>query len=462
MSNGATSAIDPDAMHRAGVHTSNVAWAQPAAGFFFALTGALIATSVVNIGSSGVPLFFLTLFVPVLAAPFAWSGSRYFPFTRKESLLLLSTGGIFLLLSITTFLHVGLDRGSPIDELLHAAIRLLFLVYFAVCIYYLRGETLSSCLRWLRRILTVLALYGIYQVPAKLLGLPLFLDWLRNNPSFSLYDFNAAGWVRLIRATSVYAEPSQCTVPVLALILLNFYLPAPRYSKWFVWIAAFGFALLTFSRTIWLAIIVLILIALVSRTKLFRNESRWRTKWRTRLLAAALVILALLMPLWAFDRGNYKADLSRQERAGSVVIGLHLVEMRPLIGSGWNSFEVLGPSYEVEVEGASPRVRFQFIQNTFVSYAEQAGVAGFLFALFPFFMMLYWSRAPIGLRMGSIFAFLAVAELGGDVAYSSLFWLWVAVVVNWPERAQITDPAELSGSPALDRLHTSGVPSLPR
>lgn len=419
---------------------------QSALGLFFALTGALIATSILTIGDSGVPLFSLAVLVPILAAPFAWRGGRYFPITRKEMFVLLGTAAIFLLLAIATFLQMMLDREDALKNLTHAAIRLFFLVYFSICVYYLHGGTFWACLRWLRRILALLALYGIYQVPAKLLGLPLVLDWLRNNPSFSLYDFNTAGWVQLVRATSVYAEPSQCTVPVLALIWLNIYVPAPRWSKWIVWFATFVFAVLTFSRMIWVAIFVLILVGMVSRAKALHRERRWNTRW----LAAAVLVIALVMPLWAFYSGNYKSDFSRQERAGSIVIGLRLVEQRPWLGSGWNSFEVLVPSYQVDVEGASPEVSFRFIHNMFVSYWEQAGVAGFIFGIFPFLLMLFLSDAPNAVRLGSVFAFLAVAELGGDVAYSSLFWLWVALAVNWRHAANLGDVRRSGVQPALD------------
>ncbi len=363
-----------------------------------------------------------------MAAPFSWRRSQYFPFAGNQIPVLLSIGAVFLLLCIATVIQIALDLQSPITELSHGVIRLSFLVYCSICIYFLQGDAFQVCVRWLRRILTLLALYGIYQVPAKFLGLPLFLDWLRNNPSFSLYDYDTAGWVKIIRATSIYAEPAQCTVPILVLILLNIYVPAPRYSKWIVWIVALTFAALTFSRTIWIAILALIIAGLLSRIRTFSRQNYWGT----RAVAGLLLIATILLPMWAFYSGNYESDVSRQERAGSVVIGLRLIREHPWIGSGWNSYETLMPSHSVGVEGASPNVTFDTIHNLFVSYAEQAGIAGFVFGLLPFAIMLFASDAPDGLRLGSVCSLLAVAELGGDVAYSSLFWLWVAIIVNWP------------------------------
>lgn len=408
-------------------------------GFFFALTGALIATSFLNIGDSGLPLFYLVVLVPAFAAIFPGIRPATSPIDRREISIYLSIGGMFLSLSVVTFFQIAGDTQSPIGELTHAISRLSFLGYCAACVYYLRGAVLASCLLWLRRILTLVALYGVYQVPAKILGFPLVFDWLRNNHSFTLYGYDSAGWISLVRATSVYAEPSQCTVPVLVLIFLNIHLRAPRWSKHFVWAVVSAFGLLTFSRTIWVAVLGLIGLWFLMRYKAVRT----RLDRGKLLLAFSLVVVSLLMPVWAFYGGNYKADLSRQERAGSVVIGIELIKQHPFIGSGWNSYETLMPGYPIDVENVSPEVTFKTIHNMFVSYAEQAGIGGFVFALFPFMAILFWSHAPTGLKYGCMLSFLIVAELGGDVAYSSLFWLWIAVLLNWTPHSNVDSRASV-------------------
>lgn len=412
-----------------------------ALGILFALTGALIATSIVNIGESGVPLFFLTFALPVGALAFGGIYSRYFSVSRSQAQSLLIICGVFVLVGLTVYFQFFLNIQSPAEGLSHAIVRESFLAYCAVCLLFLRGGTMAACLRWLRRILIVIALYGIYQVPAKLFGLALFLDWLRNNPSFNLYDFGTAGWVGVVRSTSIYAEPSQCAVPILVLSLLNFYLPAPKWSKSLVWIAVFLFTVLTFSRTIWLMLATLAIVMFVVRSEAFR-----RAFIRYKLaFAGALIALVVLMPAWAFVGSNYKADLSRQERAGSIVVGLHVVMQHPILGSGWNSFEILVPAYQAEIENANPIVSYRTIHNMFVSYAEQAGLAGFLFGIIPFAMMLFQADAPIGIRLASALPLLAGAELGGDVAYSSLFWLWVAIVLNWRHANAEGDPYKYAG-----------------
>ncbi len=385
------------------------------------------------------PIFCLALLVPVMEAPFSGHRSQYFPFTRNQVAVLFSLAAVFVVLCVITFFQLTLDLESPTPELSHAAVRLCFLVYCGICIYFVQGNAFMACLYWLRRILVALALYGIYQLPAKILGLPLFLDWLRNNRSFDIYHYDTAGWVNLVRATSIYAEPSQCTVPILVLMLLNIYLPVRRYSKAIVWIVVVLFTILTFSRTTWIAIIALIVAGLIAKTRILQRQSQHIT------ISVAVLLLAvtLIMPTWAFYSANYKADLSRQERAGSVVIGLNLIIEHPWLGSGWNSYETLMPSYPIAIEGVSPDVEFRTIHNMFVSYTEQAGFAGFIFALFPFAIMLFKSEAPTGLMLGSVLSLLTVAELGGDVAYSSLFWLWVALVLNWPRPGSV-DAAKLA------------------
>jgi O-antigen ligase len=392
----------------------------------FALTGTLVTTSIANIGNSGIPFFFIAFCAPAVVLSYNTFRPNLFVLAGNEYRALVSLGLLFLSLLGVTFLHLLYNLQPVSDELSHAAIRMAFIAYSMVCIYCLQGNALRACLVWLRRIIAFCALYGIYQLPAKALGLPLFLEWLRNNPSFDIYDYNTAGWINLVRATSIYAEPSQAAVPVLALILLNRYIPAPRYSRVAVFIIALLFATLTFSRTVWVSIVTAAFGIFLSKRQVIRRS----VKARPVLAASILLLSVLIFPLWAFFSTNYTADLSRQERAGSIIIGLQLVKQHPMIGSGWNSYETLMPQYQLTVDEVTPDVRFRTIHNMFISYTEQAGIPGFCFALFPFLLILFASEAPLDMRLGSLLALLSTAELGGDIGYSSIFWLWIAVLIN--------------------------------
>jgi O-antigen ligase len=395
-------------------------------GAFFALTGALITTSLVNIGSSGVPLYVLAFGAPALVLSYNNFRPDCFALSRTEYKAFAWLAFLFVLLFGVTFLHLTYNLQPVSEEIPHGAIRITFIAYCTACIYCLQGATLKACLTWLRRIITVCALYGVYQLPAKALGLPLFLEWLRNNRSFDIYDFNTAGWINLIRATSIYAEPSQAAVPVVVVILINRHISAPRYSKVLVLTIALLFAALTFSRSVWIAILCAVLGIYLSKKKKVRDL----ISFRPALVASTLLFAILAFPLWAFVSGNYTSDLSRQERAGSIVIGLQLLRQHPLMGSGWNSYEVLMPQYQITVDEVAPTVEFRTIHNMFISYTQQAGVAGFCFALCPFLVILFVSKAPLDMRMGTLLAFLSTAELGGDIGYSSIFWLWIAILVN--------------------------------
>lgn len=424
-------------------HKPTPTHAQTLLGIFFALTGALITTSIVNVGDSGVPFYTLALCAPIVVILYTGFRPHRFTLFRAEFRAFLGIGLLLTSLFCVLLMHLALDLQQASKEISHAAMRMAFIAYCMVCIYCLQGGTLTACMIWLRRILAFLALYGVYQLPAKVLGLPLFLDWLRNNPSFDIYDYNAAGWINLVRATSIYAEPSQCTVPLVVLVLLNIYVPSPKYSKYAVVAIALLFAALTFSRTVWIALFGVVLGIFIARSKIACRLF----KGRPMLFSAGILLSILIFPLWAFMGGNYKSDLSRQERAGSIVIGLQIIKNHPFIGSGWNSYETLMPQYQITVDEISPEVEFRTIHNMFVSYVEQAGIFGFILAVFPFMLILFATSSPMELRLASLFSLLASAELGGDVGYSSMFWLWVAILLNWGN----SDYHSAAGESALAR-----------
>jgi O-antigen ligase len=402
-------------------------------GLFFALSGALIATSLINVGDSGVPFYFITVAVPFVAIVLPGSKVLHPNVTRcKMQMLFYITVTLFLaLLSTYCRLLFNLQPGS--SEIFHLISRVGVLGYFGVSLYFLTGHVFKACLIWLRRLLIFISIYGIYQLPAKLLGLPLFLDWLRNNKSYGMYDYDAAGWARFVRATSIYAEPAQAAVPILVLILLNTNLKTTGYSKAIGWIAALSFTLFTFSRTAWLALATLILVAAIGRRsfidKLFRTKKPY--------VAAAVISIALLMPLWAYFGIGANVDESRQERAGSVLIGIQLIKLHPIIGSGWNSYETLMPQYPIALNNINNDVEFKTIHNMFVGYMEQSGIPGLLLVVLPFSLILLKSKAPPELILSSVISFMIIAELGSDLG--SLFWIWAAIVINWPSGALLAD-----------------------
>lgn len=396
-------------------------------GLLFALSGALIATSLINVGDSGIPFFFITFLLPPLALAFPSAQILHPRLKTTKAIILLSLIITFLLLYISAFCRLLLNVQEASSEIIHLIGRVSFLIYFAICLYFLEGNIFLACLVWLRRILIILALYGTYQLPAKLLGLPLFLDWLRNNRSYAMYDYDTAGWISLVRANSIFPEPSLAAVPILVLLLLNKCIRAPLYSTLLGWAAVTSFSIFTFSRTVWLSIIALLIGGAIGS-----NAVCLKIYKKHKISIVIILLIAIfLMPLWAFVDSNYRSDLSRQERAGSIVMGIQLIRLHPLIGSGWNSYQLLMPQFPVLVKDVSPEIDFKTIHNMFISYVEQSGVPGLIFALFPFIVLIAVNSPRFGLTIASLLALLSAAELGGDVGYSSLFWLWIAILLNW-------------------------------
>lgn len=428
------------------------------AGLFFALTGVLIATSIVNVGDSGLAFFYLLF--PLAAIALLFPGG-WAPWLRMSSdslwLLVLVTSVAILLLGTTLLQILVIHSAEPVSEVVHFVSRVSFLAYFAVAQRLIRAEIVNKTLIWLRRLLIIVCAYGVYQVPAKLLGFPLFLDWLRNNHSFLMYDYNDAGWISVARANSIYAEPSQATVPLVALFILNVIVPAKNVSKSFGWIVLVLFAVATFSRTAWVALAVAIVALLLSRSQFLR-----RALLQKRIAVVIIfMILLLLMPFWgvvSMSNRDTEADLSEQERSAGIILGLNSIRDAPILGHGWNSFKDVADRYADVPLMIDSEIEFTFIHNMVISYIEQAGLAGFLLAALPFVMLICWSTAPTWITFSTLAAFLFAAEFGGDIGYASLTWLWMALLINM----NCTEAQRFSGKlNVLPPSYTTPVSALP-
>jgi len=422
---------------------------------FFAVTGTLIATSIVNIGSSGVPVFYLAFLIPVIASAFSVNSER--PYSRL-SRVWVPVVAVGIALIVTTMLQLVTipikDTGS---EVMHLVSRLCFLVYFVIAQTWLRDETLQKTLIWLRRLLIVACAYGVYQIVAKFLGWPLFLDWLRNNRSFYIYDYDMGGWVGIIRATSIYAEPSQATIPILVLFMLNLRIKSSSMSTFAGWLTLVLFTLATFSRGVWATLLVAIAASL-----LFRSVKLCALVETKRLaLTAVVLVLLLVLPVWGFIRANSNDgtdDLSAQTRSGGIVLGVHMIQDAPILGFGWNSFDDVAQHYAAVPLDVDADIDFSIIHNTVISDMQQAGLSGFVLAALPFIVLIGWSTAPTWMTFCTLASFLVAAELG-DIGYSSLTWLWLAILINM-KSAAAGPPAsrtEVASGKHFYKPHRSGT-----
>ena len=427
------------------------AWFTP---IFFALSGTLMATSIVNVGNSGIAFFYLAFLFPFasLIFPPDWTRGRNFMASSVQMALLI--GALTAALLATTVLQmVTLNFLEPRGELVHLISRLSFLGYFLIAHWYLHGETLAKTLVWLRRCLMVVCAYGVYQLPAKLLGLPLFLDWLRNNRSFDTYGYDTAGWIGLIRATSIYAEPSQATIPILVLFILNLQISTSALSKTVGWLVLIAFTIMTFSRTAWVAVGIEAVLWLLFRSERFARIIQVR---RPTLIWATLLAL-LISPMWGFLEARDNVDLSAQERSGGIVLGVEMIRDAPILGQGWNSFSAAVSRYSNLGPSVDSSVNFGFIHNMVVSYVQQAGLSGLLLAVLPFILLIGWSSAPCWVTYASLASFLVTAELG-DIGYSSLTWFWLAALVNMSNALPYLESRRISVRQPLYTGHMSPWP----
>ena len=401
---------------------------------FFAVTGTLIATSIVNIGSSGVPVFYLAFLIPVIASAFPRAPVDWERQDSRLSRVWVPIVAVGIALIVTTVLQlVTIPLKDPGSEVMHLVSRLCFLVYFVIAQTWLREETLQKTLIWLRRLLIVACAYGVYQIAAKLLGWPLFLDWLRNNRSFYIYDYDVGGWVGIIRATSIYAEPSQATIPILVLFMLNLRLKSSSMSNFAGWLTLVLFTLATFSRGVWATLLVA-----AAASLLFRSVKLCAlVETKRPALTAVVLVLLLVLPVWGFIRANSNDgadDLSAQTRSGGIVLGVHMIQDAPLLGFGWNSFGDVAQHYAAVPLDVDADIDFSIIHNTVISDMQQAGLSGFVLAALPFIVLIGWSTAPTWMTFCTLASFLVAAELG-DIGYSSLTWLWLAILINMKSAA---------------------------
>lgn len=335
-----------------------------------------------------------------------------------------------LSLIAVTFIQSAMVAQTVSSELAHGVTRVAFILYFITCLFYVKGERVRLTCRWLRRFLIFLGIYGIYQLPAKLLGLPLFLDWLRNDPSFSYYKFDTAGWIGTMRSTSIFAEPSQATIPLVVFFMLNCKCQSGSFSKWLGWTVLVVFAALTFSRTAWVALLVCAITSVV----LLSIKNKKTIKAERLVVYSCIVVLSLMLPAWGFLGYKESADQSTQVRSESIVVAVRAIQDDPLIGGGWNSFSIVAPKYDSDLPG---NFSLNFIHNMFLSYMQQIGILGYLLALYPFIAVIGFSSAPRWMTYGTLASFLFSAEGGGDIAYAAIMWLWIAILINY-ERSNVT------------------------
>lgn len=285
--------------------------------YFLVLVPPIFFGTVIAIGPAVIPLQALT--VLTLVGLFRYRVAA--PVLVRSVLWLCAVVGILLL---GTLLACGGE--FSIEDAKQLAMRGLFALYTMALFLRLTAlpriepAAVSAALVTLR----LLFLYGLYELVAKGVGLPLPLSVLLNNPSYNnAIEVTSAlsGWLEYYRAQSVWPEPSFTIFPLILFWVLSDGEKIP--VKWFDALIMVAFAFATFSRTVWIGLFIIFL----TRIPLFRE--------RSILLSAALAVVFSL----AFLNLSSSADHSASVRVQTTRYGFEIASKEVYRGIGFNKFK---------------------------------------------------------------------------------------------------------------------------
>jgi hypothetical protein len=377
-------------------------------------------TSIINIGNVGIPLFYSI--IPVLTF------FLIFNFKNKSDVLniLFVNVYIILLLLIVTF-HISLGVGNYQNETKQLVSRSMFIVFFYLSYYALKNiNNYNMTIDILKYFLKVLIIYGIYQLIANFLGLPLFLDFLRNSASFPKEEDGLGGWLASYRIHSVWSEASFSALPISVLIYCLYVKHKNKLelSIWTILIAIYGF--LTLSRLIWILLIVLTVeLLLIKRITRFFH---WFNSNSKPILIVAITFLVIYIPLWwSKIINNIGNDLSSIGRSSSIIVGYKIITDNILLGTGFNSYYDVSDRYAMVADKYNPEI---IVHSLFISYWQQNGIIGLIISLSPIIYILYIKNITNDIKLIAITVIMVIGIFGGDLYYFSLTWFFMALIAN--------------------------------
>jgi hypothetical protein len=334
---------------------------------------------------------------------------------RRHALFFFMSASAILI--VVAAMHPYFNIGDPDKELKQIVSRISYIAYFVVVALIIRSWNMAEqAWHWAKQGLKLAFLYGLYQFAAGFLGLPLFLDFLRNSKSFLMTENYQGGWIDTFRAFSIWSEPSQAAVPVgIFLYMLYFKTNNGRERKWWLSIVTI-FSVVTFSRVVWV-----VWIASLATIGLMRSRRTWArsaTRIVFRYRYALVLLLVVVLMQWAMLVPKDEADSSAETRSSTVLMGERLFLEHPVLGTGFNSFAKLSDS----VATAYSEEDLIVVHNLFVSYAQQLGIFGVVLSLLPVGYVLWMPNAPAGPRLFVAFLFVLVGSLGGDFFYAPFGW----------------------------------------
>ena len=427
------------------------------------VAGILMNTSLVNIAGFGIPVFYAI--VPMLLVGYLVRNMRAanasYRLESKKSFVLAAVIAVLLVSVVAA--HLLLGRGDPATELRQLVARIAFLALFVVtAVVVSNRRAVLTALHYMKTLLKLFVLYGLYEIPAKMFGLPLFLEFLRNSASFSVQTYmGPEGWLSTYRIRSIWAEPSFSALPIGVLLYLLLYHANDRRERvlWTTLAALYSF--LTFSRAVWVVfMLVLLVIVLLSALKWLDKRYLFGT---FKLMKLPIVLLAILMGTsWIIFADHVFEDLSSEGRAASAVVGARIFLDHPLFGSGMNTYSEYDglPRYRGDLELLFPE---NIVHNLFIGYAQQMGILGIVYSVLPILFVLFLRRIPFDQRFFIASLFCAIGVFSGDFYYFPLTWLLLGLLAAYDY--QLAHPNRRSGERlrvAAAALPAAGAPGASR
>lgn len=374
-------------------------------------------TALINVGSTGIPLFYLSF--------------TLIPFIISNDWRLNKKVLIFLLLNFTSlvlpvFYHFFCDSILNFSNVTQFISRLLLVLNFLI-IYrifsFLNDNEKNRIFKFLLGVLTIIWIYGIYEFFAKIYDFPLYLSDISNSASFYIVD-NTGGWTETFRVRGVWAEPSFSSIPILIYLYLLESISLKRNKFFLLLILVIVYSFFTFSRVAWSLIILYLTLKTIfgriwKRNINFTIDNK-RDSIYEFLITITLFVFVLISSLWVFFTNDIFNDSSSSGRSGSAIIGFNIWFDNLFFGTGFNTFIQHRQDYISKVGFINER----FCHSVVPNYLYQMGIFGFLY-LFSFVFLLLQGLKNNIMNFAFFLLLFLIANLSGDVIYQSTSWLFM-------------------------------------
>jgi hypothetical protein len=397
----------------------------------FVAAGLLDATALFNTPTFGFGVYMAAdLITLALLVTVAFAGDRKPPGIPSDILAACAVciGVLWLVILAQVWNQIGIENTLFSQATLRTILIGHFLIGAMLLSMVERWRGFRTAVTW---ILFFYLSYGIYDIAAQFMGIPRFLEPLRNNVSLAVsVQQGAQGWIQLPRLSSLAAEPSHTLMHVALAFFLFMHLRGKARLFWLV--LALAFTVGTFSRALWISMLGSGAIAFAFRILAGRSTLRFS---RTAAIAAGfmLPVLALLVPIVGTPGEN--ADLSVLERFDSSRSALWMFIQNPFLGVGFQGWQGHFFSFNGALAGGASALNQ--IHNGFAVYLAGLGLAGAVFIFLPSLLVATSDRLTPAAK-GWWLGICSLSAVGGDYLAMPSTWTVLAVVLSMPVLADET------------------------